>query len=118
MPSTATATHAPHQIARTSRRRTPQQRLTTGARPAPRHAQIVDLQWCPAAGSSWALLSVSEDSDEAAGGTMQIWRINDMIHRPHDEVVAELEQHRCARWAAAGWQEPRCWAAGGGEGAA
>jgi hypothetical protein len=41
-------------------------------------------------------MSVSEDSDEAAGGTMQIWRINDMIHRPQDEVVAELEQHRWA----------------------
>ena len=57
----------------------------------------MDLQWCPAKDSEWALLSVSEDSNEAAGGTMQVWRINDMIHRPHDEVVAELEQHRCVR---------------------
>lgn len=54
----------------------------------------MDLQWCPDAKSKWALLSISEDSDEAAGGTMQIWRMNDMVYRPRDEVVAELEAHR------------------------
>ena len=39
------------------------------------------------------MMSVSEDEK---GGTIQLWRICDMIYRPEKEVLAELEQHRCA----------------------
>ena len=38
------------------------------------------------------MMSVSEDEK---GGTIQLWRICDMIYRPEKEVLAELEQHRC-----------------------
>lgn len=34
-------------------------------------------------------------SDNGVGGTLQLWRINDMIWRPEDEVLAEMEEHRC-----------------------
>ena len=37
------------------------------------------------------MMSVSEDEK---GGTIQLWRICDMIYRPEKEVLAELEQHR------------------------
>ena len=38
------------------------------------------------------MASVSENN---VGGTLQLWRINDMIWRPEDEVLAEMEEHRC-----------------------
>ncbi len=28
------------------------------------------------------------------GGTLQIWRVNDLIYRPEDEVIEEIEAHR------------------------
>lgn len=47
-------------------------------------------------------MSVSDDSTEGpegegtktGGGTLQLWRISDLLYRPEDEVVAELEAHR------------------------
>jgi hypothetical protein len=41
-------------------------------------------------------MSVSDDSEEdgTGGGSLQIWRINDLIWRPEREVLAELEMHR------------------------
>ncbi|KAK9818074.1 hypothetical protein WJX72_006679 [[Myrmecia] bisecta] len=55
-------------------------------------AQVADFQWSP--DDPWTLLSVSDDSVAAAGGTLQMWRVNDLIYRPEAEVLAELEQHR------------------------
>ena len=52
--------------------------------------QVVDFQWH--AGDPYTMVSVS---DSGEGGTLQVWRISDMIWRPIDEVLAELEQHRC-----------------------
>ena len=42
-------------------------------------------------------MSVSDDvSDELGGGTLQLWRVNDLIYRDEAEVLAELERHRQA----------------------
>ncbi len=51
--------------------------------------QVVDFQWH--GGDPYTMVSVSESGE---GGTLQVWRISDMIWRPIDEVLAELEQHR------------------------
>jgi len=42
-------------------------------------------------GDPFTMVSVS---DNGVGGTLQLWRINDMIWRPEDLVLAELEEHR------------------------
>ena len=57
--------------------------------PRVRGMQVVDFQWH--AGDPYTMVSVSESGE---GGTLQVWRISDMIWRPIDEVLAELEQHR------------------------
>ncbi len=57
--------------------------------------QVVDFQWH--GGDPYTMVSVSESGE---GGTLQVWRISDMIWRPIDEVLAELEQHR--------WQSYTC----------
>lgn len=55
-------------------------------------ASIVDLQWNPI--DPWTVMSVSDDVGGAGGGTLQLWRISDLIYRPDEEVLAELEQYR------------------------
>lgn len=45
------------------------------------------------------MMSVSDDSsgsDENGGGTLQLWRINDLIYRPEKDVLQELDAHRQA----------------------
>lgn len=55
--------------------------------------QVVDFQWNPH--DPWTFMSVSDDvSDELGGGTLQLWRVNDLIYRPEAEVLAELDKHR------------------------
>lgn len=59
------------------------------------YAQVADFQWSP--DDPFTFLSVSEDEESAmseGGGTLQMWRMNDMIYRPEAEVLAELEQHK------------------------
>ena len=42
-------------------------------------------------------MSVSDDvSEELGGGTLQLWRVNDLIYRPEADVLAELDKHRSA----------------------
>lgn len=56
-------------------------------------SMVVDFQWNPM--EPWTMLSVSDDvSADSGGGTLQMWRINDLIYRPENEVLQELEQHR------------------------
>jgi len=54
--------------------------------------QVVDFQWNPA--DAWTLLSVADEAGEGGGGTLQLWRVSDLVFRPEDEVVAELEQYK------------------------
>ncbi len=56
--------------------------------------QVVDFHWNPH--DPWTIMSVSDESQLEGGGTLQLWRVSDLIHRPEEEVLAELEAHRCA----------------------
>ena len=54
--------------------------------------QIIDFQWN--ASDPWTLMSVSDDvALDRGGGTLQMWRVSDLIHRPEHEVLQELQQH-------------------------
>ena len=54
---------------------------------------MVDFHWNPA--EPFTLMSVADDSAlDKGGGTLQLWRISDLVTRPEEEVLAELEPHR------------------------
>ena len=54
--------------------------------------QVVDFQWNPS--DPWTLLSVSDDvALNGGGGSLQLWRVSDLIYRPEQEVLEELQQH-------------------------
>ncbi|KAK2382958.1 WD-40 repeat-containing protein MSI4 [Trifolium repens] len=62
-----------------------------------RHAghrdKVVDFHWN--ASDPWAIVSVSDDcASTGGGGTLQIWRMLDLIYRPEDEVLAELDMYK------------------------
>ncbi|XP_057549785.1 WD-40 repeat-containing protein MSI4-like [Amaranthus tricolor] len=62
-----------------------------------RHAghrdKVVDFHWNSI--DPWTIVSVSDDcSSSAGGGTLQIWRIMDLLYRPEDEVLVELDKFR------------------------
>eukprot|EP00850_Spirogloea_muscicola_P017166 SM000145S00783 [mRNA] locus=s145:63233:64556:+ [translate_table: standard] len=63
--------------------------LTTTYRYEYGRDKVVDFHWNPH--DPWTVVSVSDG--EAGGGTLQIWRINDLITRPEAEVLAELEKY-------------------------
>ncbi|XP_062091030.1 WD-40 repeat-containing protein MSI4 [Humulus lupulus] len=55
--------------------------------------KIVDFHWN--ASDPWTIVSVSDDCDTTGGGgTLQIWRMSDLIYRPEEEVLAELEKFK------------------------
>ncbi|RXH88760.1 hypothetical protein DVH24_000359 [Malus domestica] len=59
-----------------------------------RHAghrdKVVDFHWN--ASDPWTIASVSDDcGSTGGGGTLQIWRMIDLIYRPEEEVLAELD---------------------------
>ena len=59
-----------------------------------RHAghrdKVVDFHWN--ASDPWTIVSVSDDCERTGGGgTLQIWRMMDLIYRPEEEVMAELD---------------------------
>ncbi|KAF7142539.1 hypothetical protein RHSIM_Rhsim05G0020600 [Rhododendron simsii] len=55
--------------------------------------KVVDFHWNAA--DPWTIVSVSDDCDTSGGGgTLQIWRMSDLIYRPEEEVVAELEKFK------------------------
>ncbi|KAF7843480.1 WD-40 repeat-containing protein MSI4-like [Senna tora] len=62
-----------------------------------RHAghrdKVVDFNWN--ASDPWTIVSVSDDcGSTGGGGTLQIWRMIDLIYRPEEEVLAELDKYR------------------------
>ncbi|KAJ8440595.1 hypothetical protein Cgig2_028724 [Carnegiea gigantea] len=62
-----------------------------------RHAghrdKVVDFHWNSV--DPWTIVSVSDDcSSSAGGGTLQIWRVIDLLYRPETEVLAELDQFK------------------------
>uniref|UniRef100_A0A0E0FRZ9 Histone-binding protein RBBP4-like N-terminal domain-containing protein n=1 Tax=Oryza nivara TaxID=4536 RepID=A0A0E0FRZ9_ORYNI len=55
--------------------------------------KIVDFHWNSS--DPWTIVSVSDDGESTGGGgTLQIWRMSDLIYRPEDEVLAELENFK------------------------
>ncbi|BFG39728.1 hypothetical protein CerSpe_260020 [Prunus speciosa] len=55
--------------------------------------KVVDFHWN--ASDPWTIVSVSDDCDTTGGGgTLQIWRMSDLIYRPEEEVLAELEKFK------------------------
>lgn len=53
--------------------------------------KVVDFHWN--AYDPWTVVSVSDDVEcSSGGGTLQIWRMSDLIYRPRDEVLSELEE--------------------------
>ncbi|KAK6914755.1 WD40 repeat, partial [Dillenia turbinata] len=60
-----------------------------------RHAghrdKVVDFHWN--ASDPWTIVSVSDDGESTGGGgTLQIWRMIDLLYRDQDEVLSELEK--------------------------
>ncbi|KAF8093568.1 hypothetical protein N665_0383s0192 [Sinapis alba] len=55
--------------------------------------KVVDFHWNAA--DPWTIVSVSDDCETTAGGgTLQIWRMSDLIYRPEEEVLTELEKFK------------------------
>lgn len=55
-------------------------------------APVVDFQWNPH--DSWTIMSVSDEAQLEGGGTLQLWRVSDLLHRSEEDVLAELEKYR------------------------
>ncbi|KAJ6802215.1 nucleosome/chromatin assembly factor group C [Iris pallida] len=55
--------------------------------------KVVDFHWN--ACDPWTIVSVSDDcGSTGGGGTLQIWRMSDLIYRPEEEVLADLEKFK------------------------
>nr|GMC58910.1 WD-40 repeat-containing protein MSI4-like [Ipomoea batatas] len=55
--------------------------------------KIVDFHWNVA--DPWTIVSVSDDCDSTGGGgTLQIWRMLDLLYRPEEEALAELQKFK------------------------
>eukprot|EP00898_Chlorokybus_atmophyticus_P005036 jgi/Chlat1/5533/Chrsp369S05397 len=52
---------------------------------------VQDFNWNPA--SPWSILSVSQNED-IAGGTLQMWRVNDFVYKTEEELLPDLERFR------------------------
>lgn len=55
-------------------------------------APIVDFQWN--IHDPWTLASASDAAGTDGGGTLQVWRVNDIIYRQEEDVLAEMEQYK------------------------
>lgn len=55
--------------------------------------KVIDFHWN--ASDPWTVVSVSDDGDSiGGGGTLQIWRMTDLLYRPEEEVLAELQNFK------------------------
>jgi histone-binding protein RBBP4 len=55
-------------------------------------SSVVDFQWNPFL--PWTCLSVSTDDEMGGGSTMQMWRVSDLVYRPKEDCLAEIEGFR------------------------
>ncbi|XP_078151925.1 WD-40 repeat-containing protein MSI4-like [Carex rostrata] len=54
---------------------------------------IMDFHWNPA--EPWTLVSITVDISSTIGGsTLQIWRMSDMLYRPEEDVLRELDHYK------------------------
>ena len=49
--------------------------------------EVTDFQWN--ATEKWTMLSVSDESQPSGGGTVQAWRVNDMVYTDEEKVLQE-----------------------------
>lgn len=55
--------------------------------------KVVDFHWNVA--DPWTIVSVSDDcGSTGGGGTLQIWRMLDLLYRPEEEALAELQKFK------------------------
>ncbi|VFQ81360.1 unnamed protein product [Cuscuta campestris] len=56
--------------------------------------KVVDFQWN--ASDPWTIVSVAQESESSGrgGGTLQIWRMLDLLYRPKEEALAELQKFK------------------------
>ncbi|ESQ54268.1 hypothetical protein EUTSA_v10025026mg [Eutrema salsugineum] len=55
--------------------------------------KVVDFHWN--ALDPWTIVSVSDNREsDGGGGTLQIWRMSDLIYRPVDKLLTELENFK------------------------
>ncbi|XP_071729453.1 WD-40 repeat-containing protein MSI4-like [Rutidosis leptorrhynchoides] len=55
--------------------------------------KVVDFHWNVY--DPWTIVSASNDVETTSGGgTLQIWRMSDLLYRPRDEVLSELEDFK------------------------
>ncbi|CAN0901258.1 WD-40 repeat-containing protein MSI4 [Linum grandiflorum] len=55
--------------------------------------KVVDFHWN--AHDPWTIVSVSDDCETSGGGgTLQIWRMSDLLYRPEEEVLEELQNFK------------------------
>ncbi|KAL2457668.1 WD-40 repeat-containing protein MSI4 [Abeliophyllum distichum] len=55
--------------------------------------KVVDFQW--SGSDPWTVVSVSDDGEiSGGGGSLQIWRMTDLLYRPEEEVLAELQKFK------------------------
>ncbi|CAA2935328.1 WD-40 repeat-containing MSI4-like [Olea europaea subsp. europaea] len=55
--------------------------------------KVVDFQW--SVSDPWTIVSVSDDGEfSGGGGSLQIWRMTDLLYRPEEEVLAELQKFK------------------------
>ncbi|KAL8098884.1 hypothetical protein AgCh_031559 [Apium graveolens] len=68
-----------------------QQNKSTGLffRHAGHRDKVVDFHFNSS--DPWTIVSVSDDS-ETEGGTLQIWRMLDLLYKPEEEALADLEK--------------------------
>ncbi|KAM7480551.1 hypothetical protein LguiA_028764 [Lonicera macranthoides] len=53
--------------------------------------KVVDFHWNTS--DPWTIVSVSDDCESTSGGgTLQLWRMIDLIYRPEEDVLDELEK--------------------------
>ncbi|XP_020250955.1 WD-40 repeat-containing protein MSI4-like isoform X2 [Asparagus officinalis] len=57
-----------------------------------RGGKVTDFNW--SISDPWTIASVSTDSGSNPGGSLQIWCMSDLIHRPTEEVLEELNRFK------------------------
>ena len=50
---------------------------------------VTDFHWNP-----FDPMTIASVSSGDGGNTLQMWRMNDLIYRPEEEALAELEKHK------------------------
>eukprot|EP00798_Chlamydomonas_sp_ICE-L_P016080 gene16080-22219_t len=63
--------------------------------PCHRRGKVADFHWSPHHSLPWTILSVSDDSadEEVGGGSIQVWRMSELIRRDESELIDELGKH-------------------------